>query len=900
MTDPRRSSPASAEAAPGGYDVLLRDGGIAHVRPLRPDDRTALHELADRISERSSYFRFFTGGAGTAHRYMDQITDPGYRGRALVALVRGRVTGIAEYIPDAGGERAEMAVLLDDTAQSHGLGTLLLEHLALDAAEHDVRELTGDVLPDNMAMIHVLRDIGMDVKLRFDSGVVRLSIALSPPAPGLQASVDARDHEAERASLTRLLSPRSVAVIGAGRDPAAIGHRVLRNLIDGGFTGPIHPVNPKTGQVAGLTAHPSIREVPGPVDLAVVAVPAAHVLDVARDCAEAGVTGLVVLTSGFAESESPDAEKELLRICRRAGMRLVGPNCLGVAGTPAGLNATFLGQAPAPGRIGVMSQSGAVAAGLVDRLGALGLGVSSFVSVGNKADVSGNDLLEYWADDEATDVIALYLESFGNPRKFARIARRVGARKPILLIKSGRSASGDRAVRSHTAAAATPDIAVDALVRASGVIRLDGVAELLDTAMLLATQPLPGGPRVAIVGNSGGPEAMAADACERQGLTVPELSAPVRARLAGRVRASAAVGNPVDLTAAADAREFGFAIETVLGDPGVDAVLVVYTPPFGSGLEQTGEAIAAAARDAGKTVLACVVGHDGLIGGRIPGYAFPEQAVAALARAVRYARWRDRPVEESASAGHQDAWEAARAARTLVRAELARHPQGCWLPPQSAAELLRCYGLNVVESVAVDDPAGAAAAAARIAGPVVLKASGPGLVHKSDVGGVRLGLNTPEEAARAYREMAEAVGAAMTGAIVQPLLPGGVETIVGGVNYPAFGPLVMAGLGGVAADLLADRAFRVPPLTPAAATEMIKELRCSPLLYGYRGRPPVDADALAGQIAAVGRLLEDLPDVAELDLNPVIVTADGATAVDIRVRLAPSAPRPSPLRRSLR
>ncbi|GIH95770.1 GNAT family N-acetyltransferase [Planobispora siamensis] len=884
----------------GEYDVLLRDGGIAHVRPLRPGDRAALHGLADRISERSAYLRFFTGGAGIAHRYMDQITGPGRQGHALVALVRGRVAGIAEYFPDGEGRRAELAVLLDDTAQSHGLGTLLLEHLALDAAEHGIHELTGDVLPDNMAMIHVLRDIGMDVELRFDSGVVRLSLPLSPPAPGLQASIDARDHEAGRASLTRLLSPRSVAVIGASRDRGAIGHRVLRNLVDGGFPGPIHPVNPRARRVAGLPCHPGIRDVPGPVDLAVVAVPARHVLDVARECAEAGVAGLVVLTAGFAESGDPDAEKELLRICRRAGMRLVGPNCLGIASTAAGLNATFLGRAPVPGRVGLMSQSGAVAAGVVDRLGALGLGLSSFVSAGNKADVSGNDLLEYWEDDEATDVIALYLESFGNPRKFARIARRVGARKPILLVKSGRSASGDRAVRSHTAAAATPDIAVEALVRASGVIRVDGVSELLDTALLLATQPLPGGPRVAIVGNSGGPEAMAADACERQGLTVPPLCEPVRTRLAERASTSAALGNPVDLTAAAGAREFGAVIKTVLGDPGIDAVLVVYTPPFGSGLDRTRKAIADAARHADKTVLACVVGHDGLIGERVPGYAFPEQAVAALARAVRYARWRDRPAEEDALADRPDDRETARAAREFVRAQLERHPEGCWPAPEETAGLLRLYGLNVIESVEVDGPDEAAAAAARIAGPVALKATGPELVHKSDVGGVRLGLGTPDEVRRAYREMALAVGPAMTGAVVQPMLDGGVETIVGGVNYPAFGPLVMVGMGGVAADLLADRAFRVPPITPAAATEMIGELRCSPLLYGYRGRPPVDAGALAGQIAAVGRLLEDLPDVAELDLNPVIVTADGAVAVDVKVRLAPGTPPPSPLRRSLR
>ncbi|WP_084965792.1 GNAT family N-acetyltransferase [Thermoactinospora rubra] len=863
------------------YDALLRDGGIAHIRPLRADDRQALHALVDRCSERSAYLRFFTGGRATAHAYMDHITGPGYRGHALVATVRDRLVAVTEYVP-AGERTADLAILLDDAVHGHGLGTLLLEHLALDAAENGVHELVADVLAENQPVLRVLRDLGTDLDQRYDHGVIAIRIAARPTAR-LAARIEDRDHQAERASLARVLAPAAVAVIGAGRDPSGVGHRVVRNLLDGGFTGPVYPVNPRTGELAGLRCYPSVRDLPGPVDVAVVAVPARHVLDVARDCAAAGVRGLVVLSAGFAES-GKDGEAELLKICRTAGMRLIGPNCLGILNTAARLNATFLPTNPRPGRVALMSQSGAVGAAILDRLP-----VSSFVSVGNKADVSGNDLLEYWEDDEATTVIALYLESFGNPRRFLRIARRVAAKKPILLVKSGRSDAGDRAVRSHTAAAATPDVAVDALARASGVIRLDSVGDLIDTALLLAAQPLPRGRRVAIIGNSGGPQAMAADACERHGLLVPELDAGA---LAGTVPSAAALGNPVDLTAEARAEQLGQAIEKLA--PQVDAVLVVYTPPFGSGLERTREVIAEAARHVDVPVLACVVGHDGLIDGRVPSYAFPERAVAALSHAAGYAESRGRtapPLVKAPAPGQPDA-------QTLIRQALQEHPDGCWASPELAARLLGCYGIDLVNSLTADDPDAAAQAATLVGLPAVLKAVGP--VHKSDVGGVRLGLRTPEEVRHAYREMAEAIGPEMTGALVQPMLPAGVEIIVGGVTYPSFGPLVMAGMGGVAADLLGDRALRVPPLTAETALDMIGELRCAPLLRGYRGRPPVDVEALARQVVGVADLLEDLPEVAELDLNPVIVTPQGAVCVDARIRLMPCEPSPSPLRRRLR
>ncbi|MEZ0075249.1 GNAT family N-acetyltransferase [Planotetraspora sp. GP83] len=837
-----------ASCAAEEYDVLLRDGGIARIRPLRSSDREALHALVARSSERSAYLRFFAGGTATAHAYMDRLTEPGYPGHALVALIGGTLAGVAEYIPDRQRPSADVGILLDDAVHGLGLGTLLLEYIAIDAAANGVQELLATVLADNRPMLRVIEDLGLPVRRRYDSGEVEIRIAPQPTAHLLK-EIETREHEAERNSLAHVLNPRSVAVFGASRDPAKVGHRVLRNLVGGGFPGPVYPVNPHAVEVCGLPAYPDLAALPGRAELAVVASPAATVLDVARDCARHGVRGLVVLTAGFAETGDDGAErkeKELLRICRDAGMRLVGPNCLGVVNTGASLNASFLPSRPdrdspglmsrgplglmSPGPLGLMSQSGTLAVALLDRAAELGLGVSSFASVGNKADVSGNDLLEYWEDDPDTAVIGLYLESFGNPRRFGRIARRISARKPVIVVKSGRSPSGDRAVRSHTAAAATPDVAVDTLLRASGVIREDSVRDLLDTARLLAFQPLPRGRRVAIVGNSGGLGAITADACERRGLVVPELSPGTRRALRSRLHTAAAVRNPVDLTAEGDAARFASAIETVLADPGVDAVLVVYTPPFGSGLDATREAIGAAAAGSPTTVLACVAGHDGLIGGAVPSYAFPEQAVHALSRAAGHASWRERPVAPPEEVTGVDV----RAARELVERDLAAHPEGRVLDTRTAISLLSCYGVHVAEPLSGHEPAA------------------------------------------------------------------GVEMIVGGVAHEAFGPLMMAGLGGVVADLVADRAFRVPPISRAEAAEMLAELRSAPLLTGYRGGPRMNAGELEDQIVRVGRLMDDLPEVAELDLNPVVVTPSAAVAVDVRVRLAPASPGPSPFRRRLR
>ncbi|WP_103943373.1 bifunctional acetate--CoA ligase family protein/GNAT family N-acetyltransferase [Thermomonospora echinospora] len=881
-----------------GEHALLRDGSMVHIRPLARSDRTALHGLVDRLSDQSAYLRFFTGGLRTPHAYIDRLTGDGWPGHALVALVGGQMMGLAELIPAGGGTSAEIGVLVDDRMHGRGLGTLLLEQLAIEASAHGITEFTATVLAENTAMTTLLATAGFQVRR---SGSREYDIRFPLACTGeLTAAIEAREHTAGAASLRRVMRPGSVAVIGAGRDPRNVGHRILRNLLNGGYRGPIYPVNPYADKILGLPAFPSVSAIPGEVGLAVVATPAEAVPEVARQCAEHGVQALVVVTAGFAETggEGARREAELLAICRDAGMRLVGPNCLGIVNTAEGLNASFLPAMPTRGRLAVMSQSGAVGLALLEQAGATGLGVSGFVSAGNKADISGNDLLQYWEDDPDTSVIALYLESFGNPRKFATLARRVGARKPVVTLKSGRSDAGGRAVRSHTAAAATSDIAVDALLRRAGVVRAETVRDLLDTARLLAHQPLPRGRRVAVVGNSGGPGVLAADACAALGLEVPELAEPIRRALREALGPSAAVANPVDLTADGGAAQLTEALRVVLDDPGIDAVIAVYTPPFGSGAEASKAAIAAAARGSGKPVLACVVGEDSLIDDgtvQVPAYAYPEQAVTALRHAVDQAEWRSRP---TAPAAEPDGVRR-RQARSLIEAELRFAPAGRWLDPETTHRLLDHYGITMVETISVDGAECAVEAAALTGCPVALKATGPALVHKSDVGGVRLGLQTPEQVRDAYRSMAAALGEAMTGAVVQRMAGEGVEVIVGALEDPAFGPLIMVGMGGTAADLLGDRVFRAAPLHAGEAGEMIRSLRCAPLLSGYRGRPPAAVSALEDQVTRVAWLVADNPEIAELDLNPVIVTTGGTVTVDARIRLAPPPPAPSPIDRAL-
>ena len=862
-----------------------------HVRPIQPADADALADFHGRLSAETVYLRFFSPHPELSEKELHRLTSVDHSDRvALVAELSDRLVGVARYERRPGTDEAEVAFVVADEHQGRGIGTALLEHLAAAARENGVTRFVADTLPQNVQMLAVFRAAGFDERTSCEEGVTHVEMVIEP-TDLTRAVVEEREHRAEAASVARLLTPRSVAVIGASRDPASVGHQVLRNLLTSGFAGPVYPVNPSATHVASVHAYPTVLDVPDSVDLAVIAVPARAVPDVVRQCAEKGVAGLVVLSAGFGEvdADGAAAQAELSRYARRHGMRLVGPNCIGVANTAVGLNATFSPHAPRPGGIAMQSQSGALGIAILERSARIGLGVSSFVSVGNKADVSGNDLLQYWEDDPGTDVVLLYLESFGNPRKFSRIARRVSRRKPIVAVKSGRSAAGRRAASSHTAAMASPDVAVDALFRQAGVIRVDTLDELFDVALVLSSQPLPAGRRVAILGNSGGPGILATDACDGAGLTVPELSSATQTALRQVVDPHAAVANPVDLVAAATPAMYDEALRLVLADEAVDAVLVICTPTFAAPPAGVSAVLCDVASSTDKPLVGCFLAWPELPpllgagdGTGVPGFPSPEPAARALARAATYSEWRRRP---PGAVPDLDGFDGARA-RGVAEAFLADAPDGGWLPADRVGELLAAVGVPALATVDVAGADEAGRAATRLGYPVALKAAGAAVVHKSDVGGVRLGLRSEDEVVEAYRTMADRVGEAMTGAVVQQMAAPGVETIVGVVQDPLFGPLVMFGLGGVATELLGDRSFRILPLTDLDAAELVRSLRSSPLMFGYRGAPPVAVAALEAVLQRVARLAGSVPEVVELDLNPVIVSPSGAVAVDARVKVA--------------
>ncbi|MDQ3640670.1 MAG: GNAT family N-acetyltransferase [Actinomycetota bacterium] len=882
-----------------GSDVVLADGGTVHVRPITTSDAAALIAFHSRLSPEAVYFRFFAAHPRLTDAEVARFTTVDHVDRvALVAELGEELVGVARYdrLP-ASPHSAEVAFVVSDRHQGRGIGTLLLEHLASAARERGITGFVAKTLADNAKMLEVFAKAGFDQRTRTEDGVVTVELTIEPSEATL-AVIEQREQRAESLSIARLLAPRSVAVIGASRKPSTIGNQVLRNLLEGGFVGPVYPVNPSAPHVASVKAYPTVLDVPDDVDLAVVAVPAAAVAGVVDQCAQKGVVGLVVLSAGFGEvgAAGATAQQELRAHARRNGMRLVGPNCIGVANTAVGLNATFSPYAARPGRIAMQSQSGALGITILERSTRIGVGVSSFVSVGNKADVSGNDLLQYWETDPGTDVILVYLESFGNPRKFSRIARRVSRRKPIVAVKSGRSTAGVRAASSHTAAMASSDVAVDALFRQTGVIRVDTLDELFDMALLLSSQPLPAGRRIAIVGNSGGPGILATDACEGAGLEVPELSPATQAMLRRVVDPNGAVANPVDLVAGATPAAYEDALRIVLGDDEVDAAIVINTATFAAPSSDVASVLRRVAAETDKPVVGSFLAWPEmrpLIAGEpgeaaVPAFASPEPAARALARAADYSAWRRRPPGEVPPL---EAFDAGRA-QGLVDAFLRARPEGGWLPTEQVGELLSAIGVPVLETVTVSGVEHAAEEADRVGYPVVLKASGPALVHKSDVGGVRVGLGSAPEVTGAYRDMASRLGDGMTGAIVQPMARPGVETIIGVVHDRLFGPLVMFGLGGVATELLGDRAFRILPLTDVDAAELVRGLRSSPLLFGYRGGPPVAVDALEDVLQRVARLAAVVPQLAELDLNPAIVSSAGVEVVDARIGVAPVTPEP--------
>ncbi|MFI1332008.1 GNAT family N-acetyltransferase [Streptomyces sp. NPDC020845] len=969
--------PSDTHAYPAHWeaDVVLRDGGTARIRPITVDDAQRLVSFYERVSDESKYYRFFAPYPRlsdrdvhrfTHHDYVDRVGLAATVGDEFIATVRyDRIDG--HGLPStAPADEAEVAFLVQDAHQGRGVASALLEHIAAVARERGIRRFAAEVLPANTKMIKVFTDAGYTQKRSFEDGVVRLEFDLEPTDRSL-AVMRAREQRAEARSVQRLLAPGSVAVIGTGRAPGGVGRTVLRNLLDGGFSGRVYAVNRAfPGEQdrldpEGVPAHRSIHEIDGPVDLAVVAVPAAQVPSVVADCGDSGVQSLVVVSAGYAESgpEGRDRQRELVRQARTYGMRIIGPNAFGVINTADGvrLNASLSPRLPAPGRLGLFTQSGAIGIALLSGLdlrGAGTAGVSTFISAGNRADVSGNDVLQYWYDDPRTDVALMYLESIGNPRKFTRLAKRTAAVKPVVVVKGARH-SGSAPTGHAVPAPGIPDATVSALLRQAGVIRVDTVTELVDAGLLLASQPLPGGPRIAILGNSDSLGLLTYDACLTDGLR------PLP---------------PRDLTTAAAPDDFRRALAASLADDACDAVVVTAIPGVGAAAAadlaraMRGAAAGAAARGAAKPVAVVHLQIPGLaealaapwdapgaggredgVGGaaggdaadeapfpapRIPAYPAAERAVRALAEAVGYARWRRQAEEPGRVPEYEDIDEAGAAADIDVLlaptegeptaqaqteeapaegapaeaapADGAPPPQAAAAPPDASADapapytvtlsapdaqrLLARYGVSVLPALPAPDPDAAVRAAARLGFPVALKTTAPHLRHRADLGGVRLDLGGEAELRRAYAELTDYLGAPEElRLVVQRMAPRGVDTVVRAAIDPAAGAVLSFGLAGAPSELLGDTAHRLVPATDRDAAELIRSIRTAPLLFGWRGSRPVDTAALEELLLRVSRMVDDHPEVVSVDLEPVVVAPHGLSVLGAAVRLAPPPPR---------
>jgi acetate---CoA ligase (ADP-forming) len=872
--------------AAGAVDVILRDGGTLRLRPPTADDADALVGFFARLSERSRYLRFHGARAVGPALVEDDLNSDWIERGALLATLSDddgdeQVVALASCVRLRDPKSAEMGFAVADEEQGRGIGTRLLEQIAVRAREAGIERLVAEVLPDNGAALGVFADAGFELARDLGGGEVELRFPIAA-TDVFRERVEARDHVAVSASLRPFFKPSSIAVIGASRRRGSIGGELFRNVLAGDFDGAAYPVNRSAEPVAGVRAYAAIGEIPDPVELAVICLPGAHVLEAAQSALRAGVRALCVISAGFAESgDAGRARQErLLAAVRAYGARLIGPNCLGVSSAAASLNATFAPRALPPGRIGFSSQSGALGLALLEKAAERRLGFSSFVSIGNKADVSSNDLLEWWEDDPDTDLVLLYLESFGNPRKFGRLARRVARRKPILALKAGTTAAGARAASSHTAALAGSDTAIDALFRQAGVLRARTLEELIDAAALLSSQPLPHGRRVAVVTNAGGLGILCADACEAAGLMLPELAPETRTALAGVLPREASLANPVDLIGSATAATYEAALPPLLADPGVDALIVLFVPPVVAGADEVAFAIRGAVTDAAadKPVLAVVMSADGTpatlleADSPVAAFPYPESAARALGVAAERAEWLRRPAGSIPVLDRIDA----PGARRIVEAALSGSSES-WLTPAQTRDLLAAYGVPLVPELLAASPDEAVAAARKLGLPAVVKTAAPG-AHKTESGGVALDLRDDEQ----VRAAAERIGGPV---LVQPFLRGGSELLAGVVQDPVFGPLVAFGPGGVLAELIDDASFRIAPLTDVDAEELVDCGKAGRLVRGFRGAPAADAGALVDLVHRLARLAEDVPEVSELDLNPVVARQDGCLAVDARIRV---------------
>lgn len=893
-------------------DVVLRDGGGARIRPIRPDDGDLVRAFFERLGPESRYYRFFQVKHTLEDSEIEHFTKVDYDNRmALVALHEGEIIAIGRYDRErAHADRAEVAFAVVDDQQGRGLGTRLLELLTAHARSHGIKGFRAFVLGENRQMMRVFRNSGYELARTLDSGVFTVDFPTTESELSLAAEAD-HEKRAVAASVLPLFFPRSIAVIGASNDGDSIGGRLFNNILAEGFVGPLYPVNPSSRVVRSVKAYPTIGEVPDEIDLAFVVVPERFVIDVVKQCADVGVRGVVVISAGFSEvgEEGAEEERRLLEIVRESGMRMVGPNCMGLLNTSNAvrLNGTFAPVYPPAGNVAMSSQSGALGIAILDYATRNNIGISQFVSVGNKADVSGNDLIMAWEDDPQTDVITLYLESFGNPVKFSRIARRIGKKKPIIAVKSGRTAAGSRAASSHTGALASSDEAVNALFRQAGVIRVDTIEELFDTASLLANQPVPAGRRVGIITNAGGPGILAADALEATGLKLPELSGELQDQIAARLPAEASTHNPVDLIASGGPEEFEHATSLLLDSGEVDAVMVIYVPTTAGGAKGVARALRACQErhDGPVTLLSVFMQAEGagdlLAGGHdrrsIPTYTFPEAAGHALARAVRHGEWRQREPGEPMELAEEAVGEI----REVVEPALQRlGADGGWLEPEEIDRCLEAAGLRTPVTKVATSVEEARSMAAEIGGPVVLKVISEDALHKSDVGGVALDVQGDEAVEEAYRQVVSAVEH-HDGVLIQEFIPGGHEVLVGMAQDPNFGPMMVFGLGGVYVELLKDVAFRLQPITDVDAHEMVRETQSFRLLEGYRNSPEGDVEALEEALQRVSALVWAVPELMEMDLNPVKVLGpgDGVVVVDARMRVEPVPPERMPAMRDL-
>jgi acetyl coenzyme A synthetase (ADP forming)-like protein len=875
--------PATAAVA---VDVILRDGSTLRLRAPVQGDAGALLAFFEHLSPASRYQRFH-GTRRVDASLVDHVLEPDWGDRgALIGVLADdageeRVIALAEFARLRDPSQAEVAFIVADEYHGRGAATRLLEQLATRAAEAGIESFVAEVLPDNAAMLAVFRDAGFETTRTLSSGEVEVRFPIAPTTQ-YRSRVDERDHVAVAASLRPFFTPQRVAVIGASRRRGSIGGELFRNILEADFAGAAYPVNRDGDAVAGVRGYRTIDEIPDAVDLAVICVPGGRVLDAAEASLRKGVPALCVISAGFAEigSEGADRQQRLLAMVRSHGARLVGPNCLGIAVPSIGLNATFAPRALPPGRIAFSSQSGALGLALLEKASERGLGFSAFVSVGNKADVSSNDLLEWWEDDESTDVVLLYLESFGNPQKFARIASRVARSKPVVALKAGTSNAGARAASSHTAALAGSDAAVDALFHSAGVLRARNLEELVDVATLLSSQPLPKGRRVAVLTNAGGLGILCADACEAAGLELPELAPETRAALAAALPEEASVANPIDLLGSATGATYAAVLPSILHDPGVDAVIALFVPPVVAGADEVALAIREALANGRpeKPVLAVVVsaaGTPALLAdpaSPVATFAYPESAARALGIAAGRAEWLRRPagvVPELDAHGR-------RAARRLVAERLAGTTD-VWLEAGDARAILEAYGIPLVPEQLASGPDEAVAAARALGYPVVVKSGAAG-VHKTETGGVALDLETDAE----VRDAAERISGSL---LVQPMIKDGSELLAGVVQDPMFGPLVAFGPGGVMAELIGGAQFRIAPLTDHDAEELVDGGKAGSLVRGFRGAKPADRGALLDLVHRLSGLAVDVPEIVELDLNPVIALPTGCVVVDARIRL---------------